>query len=83
MYQNEHNPFSDYTVIGFDMAKRGDVELRLFDVTGKVLRVIEGEYGAGYNEIRLNKSDVNMNGMIYYQLQTGDFSAVKHMIIIE
>ena len=57
--------------------------MSLFDVTGKVLRVIEGDYAEGYNEVRVAKGDINATGMIYYKLETKDHTATRHMIIIE
>ena len=83
LYQNQPNPFSVETVIGFDLPESGSATLSLFDVTGKVLRVIEGDYTQGYNEVKLTKSDLSSTGMIYYKLQTQDHTATRHMIIVE
>ena len=83
LYQNEPNPFSDYTVIGFDMPSNGEATISLFDVTGKVLKVIEGNYTAGYNSVKVSKEDVGVAGMVYYKLQTGDYTATKHMVVIK
>jgi hypothetical protein len=83
LYQNQPNPFSVETVIGFDLPESGSATLSLFDVTGKVLRVIQGDYTQGYNEVQLTKSDLSATGMIYYKLQTQDHTATRHMIIVE
>ena len=83
LYQNEPNPFNDFTVIGFELAEAGQATISLFDVTGKVLKVVQGNYAAGYNSVRITKEDISSAGMIYYQLRSGDQTAVKHMVIID
>ena len=44
LYQNEPNPFNGETVIGFDLVESGVATISLYDVTGKELHVIRGEY---------------------------------------
>jgi len=83
LYQNEPNPFTDRTTIGFELPKAGAATLTVLDVTGKVLSVREGNYAKGYNELELSKSDFGAAGVFYYQLDSGDFTATKKMIIIE
>ena len=83
LYQNEPNPFTATTVIGFVMPEAADATLTVYDVTGKVITVLNGNYAKGYNEIELSKSDLGAAGVLYYQLDSGDFTATKKMIIIE
>ena len=82
LYQNEPNPFNEYTVIGFNMPKSGEATLTMYDVTGKTLKVIEGNYAQGYNSISISSDDLGVAGMVYYKLQTGEFTATKHMVVI-
>jgi len=44
LYQNEPNPWTGTTTISFDLPDEGKVKLSLFDLTGKMIKVIEGEY---------------------------------------
>ena len=91
LFQNEPNPFVDRTNIGFTLPEAMDAKLTVFDVTGKIVKMVEGEYEAGYNEITLQQQDLGTTGMLYYRLDAGhvsatggaDFSAVKKLIIIE
>ena len=83
LYQNEPNPFATETNIGFDLPEAGEATMTLYDVTGKVLKVIEGDYDAGYNLITVSQGDLNVNGMIYYKLQSGAYTATRHMIAID
>jgi hypothetical protein len=83
LYQNEPNPFNDYTLIGFDLPKAGKATITMFDVTGRVINIIQGNYAEGRNTVKVTKEDLGTTGMIYYRLQSGDYAATKHMIIIE
>ncbi len=82
LYQNEPNPFADYTLIGFELPQAGQATITMYDVTGKVLNVIQGQYERGYNTVKVTKEDIGVSGMIYYRLESGSYSAAKHMITI-
>jgi len=81
LFQNVPNPFRGTTVIGFTLPEATTATLKVMDVTGKVLRAVQGDYSKGYNEVRL--SDIPGAGVLYYQLETPTNSATKKMIIIE
>jgi hypothetical protein len=83
LYQNQPNPFADATVIGFNLPQAGTATLSIYDVAGKVLKVVEGDYSKGYNEITVNRGELSGTGLLYYTLQTQNESATKKMIIIE
>jgi hypothetical protein len=83
LYQNEPNPFTDYTTIGFRLPEAGQATITLYDVTGKILNVMQGNYDKGYNTVKLTKEDLSVSGMIYYKLQSGQHSAVKHLIVVQ
>jgi hypothetical protein len=83
LYQNEPNPFDGTTKIGFNLPESAKATLSIYDVTGKLLRTVEGNYTAGYNALTINKTDLNANGVMYYRLDSGDNTATKKMIIIE
>ncbi len=81
--QNEPNPFNDVTIVGFDLPESGNATLTVYDVAGKIVTTVVGTYAQGYNEIKLEKEDLNTTGVLYYTLKSGEFSATKKMIIIE
>jgi hypothetical protein len=83
LYQNVPNPFESKTIIRFDLPEAGTATLTVFDQSGKVITEIDGEYGAGTNEVELQRSDINGSGMLYYRLESGDYSAAKKMVIID
>ena len=83
LYQNTPNPYAGETVIGFKLPEASKGTLSVYDVTGKVLKVVEGEYNQGYNEVKLKSSDLKATGVLYYQLDTKTYTATKKMIVIE
>ncbi len=80
--QNLPNPFQDETSIGFTLPEAMDADITVYDVTGRVIRSVEGSFVKGYNQVQFRKSDLNVNGIMYYRLTAGDFSATKKMILI-
>ena len=83
LLQNTPNPFSQTTQIGFELPVAGSATLTVFDVTGKTVSVMTEAYDRGYNEITLRKSDLGTTGVLYYQLESGDFTATKKMVLID
>jgi hypothetical protein len=81
--QNEPNPFNQSTIIGFELPEAGSSSLTVYDVAGKVIKTVKGQYAQGYNEIRLTKRDLNTTGVLYYTLKSGAYTATKKMIILE
>ena len=40
LHQNSPNPFKDYTEISFELPQDADVELNIYDITGKMIKSI-------------------------------------------
>ncbi|KXK38454.1 MAG: Hyalin repeat-containing protein [Bacteroidetes bacterium OLB9] len=81
--QNIPNPFRDQTVISFTLPETGDVTVTFTDVTGKVLKVISGNYPAGNNQISVTSADFDTKGVILYRVDNGSNSVTRKMIRIE
>ena len=56
--------------------------MKFFDVTGKLLKEVEGDFSEGYNEISITRAELPTAGVIYYQLETASNSATKKMIMM-
>ncbi|MEY4108267.1 MAG: hypothetical protein RL181_2609, partial [Bacteroidota bacterium] len=52
-------------------------------VTGRTLRVIKGAYAQGYNQVILKSNDLKATGVLYYTLESGEFTATRKMVILE
>jgi hypothetical protein len=83
LLQNTPNPFADATVIGFTLPEATSATITISDVSGKVLRVIEGDYARGYNQVTVKRDELSGAGVLYYQLDTANDSATKKMILID
>lgn len=83
LYQNAPNPFASHTVVPFELPETTYAKLTIFDATGKVVYMREGEFPQGRNEITINRSEVNAKGMLYYRLETLGRHATKKMILLD
>ncbi len=80
LLQNEPNPFTHETTIGFHLANSGPISLTVFDAQGKIIFTQIGEYEEGSHQINLVDSENFPSGVMYYQLSAADFLATKKMI---
>jgi hypothetical protein len=80
LYQNQPNPFTGETLIGFYLPEGGTATLTLTDLQGRVLQVIRGEYVLGNNEIMVDGKHLP-KGVIQYTLTCGEFTATRRMVL--
>jgi len=83
LYQNEPNPFRGQTVVGFNLAEAAPATMSVYDVTGKIIAKKDIEGVKGYNTVNFTADQLGTSGVLYYTLESGDFTATKKMIIIE
>jgi hypothetical protein len=83
LYQNTPNPVSETTVIGFNLPQADAATLTITDATGRIVRIIEGDYAKGYNQVTIDREDLGATGVLYYQLETSTDTATKTMLIVE
>ncbi len=83
LYQNSPNPFSESTTIRFSLVKDGDVMVKFYDVSGKMVKTVSGNYKAGMNQLTIGAKELEGSGVLYYQMETEGFTATRKMIIIE
>ena len=82
LYQNEPNPWQDETMISFVLPEEAIARFTFYDITGKVVKSIEGRYIAGTNTIRITKNEMPVTGVVYYRLESNGYSASKKMVLI-
>lgn len=82
LYQNQPNPFRESTRIGFTLPARDEATLTLYDTDGRVLKAIRQQFEKGYNEVTIDRSDLQSGGVVYYKLETPSHTAVKKMIMM-
>ena len=83
LYQNTPNPFNEQTSIGFNLPESANVQLKIFDMNGKMIRSIQNYFTKGEHFIQLRNSEIGSSGVYYYQLESGKYTAARKMIIIE
>src|SRR5690625_851522 len=80
--QNAPNPFRASTTIRIGLPTDGQAQLRIFDVTGAQVEVLElGTLSAGYHEVSWDASQ-RAGGVYIYQLVSGEYVFAKKMILL-
>ena len=64
------NPFREATVIGFKLPEAQEATLNVFDPAGRLVKTLQGSFGAGYNEFRIEGKDLPGTGAYFFHLQT-------------
>jgi hypothetical protein len=88
LFQNYPNPFRGgaMTTIHYSVAKSGPVEIRIFDVAGRLVNTIVDQAKLGDNFVRWDgKSNHGRSvpsGVYFYQIKTDAFSAHKKMLLV-
>ena len=82
VYQNTPNPFSEKTIIAYVLPEADLSTLTVFDLSGKKIYHASKEASKGYNEFEINNKDLDVEGMLYYKLESGQYSEMKKMILI-
>ncbi|MBK8955512.1 MAG: T9SS type A sorting domain-containing protein [Saprospiraceae bacterium] len=83
LYQNTPNPFDKQTTISFKLTDAADVQLTIYDVTGKVAYLNQFSAHKGTNSVKIDKTDLPGGGIYYYQLDAADRTATKRMVILD
>ncbi len=81
--QNYPNPFNPATKIGFAIPKSDYVDLRVYDILGREVKVLlSQQLNTGEYEIDFDAHNL-ASGMYYYRLQSGDNISVKKMTLVK
>ncbi len=81
--QNYPNPFNPQTSIAFTLPVPAHVRLQVFDVTGRQVAVLaDGLFDAGAHQVTWNGGSQE-SGVYFYQIEAGEFKAVKKMTLIK
>lgn len=82
LYQNQPNPFQDQTMVRFYLTQSEEVTLTFSDISGKVLHTIQNNFGAGQNQVLINRSDLSTEDQIInYSLKIGETIISKQMLL--
>jgi hypothetical protein len=86
--QNYPNPFNASTTISFDLPSGSDVELTVYDITGrKIATLVTGYLPAGNHSFTWNgRSEFGesmASGMFFYRLRSSSFDETKKMLLVK
>ena len=87
LQQNYPNPFNPETEICYFLPGVVDVDLSIFDISGKhVITLVKERQIAGNRAVRWNGRDKNnvavSSGVYFYRLTTNSFSITKKMLLV-
>ncbi len=85
--QNIPNPFNPTTTIRFGLKRPGFVSLKIYNATGRLVRVLVNEHRpAGFYEAVWDERDgagrQAASGVYFYKLHTGSFEKTKKMVLL-
>ncbi|MGL6266326.1 MAG: T9SS type A sorting domain-containing protein, partial [Chitinophagaceae bacterium] len=79
--QNYPNPFNNSTMIGYSLPKATHVQISMYDLQGRVIKVLEdGMRQAGKHTLQVNTYKLS-HGVYYYKMKAGDFTETKKMVV--
>ena len=82
LYPNTPNPFKESTLINFYLPKEDNIEITVFDITGKLLKTYNSFYPKGKQSFILGKEVGFSTGVLYYHVKTSEHQASGKMILL-
>ncbi|HEX7078738.1 MAG TPA: FlgD immunoglobulin-like domain containing protein [Candidatus Eisenbacteria bacterium] len=87
LFQNAPNPFNPETVIRFSVARRGPVEIRIFDVAGRQVReLVDDVRDRGEYSVRWDGTDDGgrtlASGAYFYRFRADGVTDAKKLILL-
>ncbi len=82
------NPFNPVTTIRYDLSKESNVQLNVYDITGRlVTSLVSKSQASGSYNVQWNGMDADGNilpsGLYIYSLQAGEFVATSKMLLLK
>lgn len=76
------NPFNSSATVRFDLPDKAWVTLRLFDVSGREVKIIaQGLYGAGRFSAVIDAKTL-ASGIYFYRLEAGSFTGKRKIVLL-
>jgi hypothetical protein len=81
--QNFPNPFNPSTTIRFSLPQASHVTLKVYNTAGQEVATLVNEFkNAGTYDVIFNAAKLP-SGTYFYKIESGDFSAVRKMLLIK
>lgn len=82
LYQNQPNPFSERTMVSFNLPEATEATLSVFDETGRLCYRQEGYFTEGYQSVSLSADQVKASGVLFYRLDTNSESITRKLVLL-
>jgi hypothetical protein len=81
------NPFNPRTIIPFELAARGDVEMKIFDAAGRLVRtLVESVFEQGRHAVvwdgKDNRGAAVASGIYFCRFRTGVYTATTRLALV-
>ena len=81
--QNYPNPFNPSTTIRFQIPVEGNVSVKVYDISGKLVTELVNEFmQTGKHSVQFNGSNLS-SGAYYYRIDANGFTDIKKMLLIK
>ena len=83
LFQNFPNPFNPSTTIEFEIAEKNFTTLIIYDSNGQIVKnIVSNELAAGRYNYKFNGIGLS-SGVYYIKLISGNFNAIKKMVLLK
>ena len=87
LMKNQPNPFTNRTEIRYQLLKKANIDLKIYDLTGRLLVTLVKEIQKpGYYSIQWKGKDKNgkslPSGVYFLRMEAGDFHATQKMLLL-
>lgn len=81
LMQNYPNPFNPSTTISFNLSKASPVKLLVFDISGRLIKVlINGTLSGGFHNVEFNGTDLP-SGAYFFRLESNKLTETRTMVL--
>jgi hypothetical protein len=81
--QNFPNPFNPSTLITYSIPTSSNVIINVYNILGELIKTLVNEYQeAGSYKVNFDAGGLS-NGIYFYKIQSGNFAAIKKMLLLK
>lgn len=81
LFQNAPNPFTENTIVHFQLEKPGKVTIRLIDISGRVIKELNQEFTSGMQSVEISEKETGgLKGVVFCQLECDGYTETIRMV---
>ena len=80
--KNISSQFFEGAEIELNTSQSGPIQIKIFDLSGRLIRIFEKRFSSGFYKVRLGKSDLGRSGLFFLRLEMGDVLYSYKKIVI-